>query len=60
MPKSRLKVNKNTTYCRGKMKVSAFSKIEMSSLGFAPEVFHESGDFTYEQAGTSAFRGYVP
>jgi len=46
--------------CRRKMKVSAFSKIEMSSLWLVPEVIYGSGAIAYESAGTVTFRGHAP
>jgi len=42
----------HSMHCRRKMKVSAFSKIEMSPLEFDLGVFNESGAIAYEQAGT--------
>ncbi len=35
--------------CKPKMKVSAFSKIEMSSLALLPGGVHEGGDINDEQ-----------
>jgi hypothetical protein len=42
------------------MKVSAFSKIEMSPLELGDGVFYESGDVAYERAGTVTGRSYMP
>jgi len=46
--------------CRRKMKVSAFSKVEMSPLEFGQGVFYESGDIVYERPGTVTGRSDLP
>ena len=42
------------------MKVSAFSKVEMSPLEFGQGVFYESGDIAYERPGTVTGRNHLP